>query len=1001
MRLEKITLIAILLTAWSSSGARSDSVNPAVLCWSGFESADETAKWKSLGTTFEQSPKFATEGKSSARLQFRKYQGETGEDQWPRVTAFQTSVGYPADWSPWGAVAFDLTTDSTEDVNLALEIRDTAGKNGWVTRITLRPAATQRVVVPLSEPAKSLNLTHIHEFLLFMSRPDRAIGIYVDNVRLLHPKLFDMQRSVEAAAAALDLLWTRGGAGGKQRKALTDLQKAAASATMTLAQADELSQRAQKLQGEIISLRIKPLRAFDFGPQGSPVRVGFTGVTASTAYSAGTGFGWRTAEGLKELTRPAERKWTMNYGYGREIPPPVYLTDLTQDLVGGESPAEFAVNLPTGDYVVWLLAGYPAGYEPVVNNFTVDAGAGQHRIGIPQQHIWQSQFILAKAGHEGLTIRFVPETGFVVNALAVFSLKDLRRAEKEFAGPINHEVFVSPDDLWSQWRPVTHPAEKPAPEPSAEEKRRGYVLFQRPFVQNVYPDSQPQAPERFTRLEAFATPGEYEPFVFAIQALRDLDGVRVEIGDLLGPGGSRIAANSVDARQVRSWPVRTHYSVYTTYTIVPEILDPVKPTDLDARTCQRFWLTLHVPHDARPGFYVGQATVRADNAPASRVELRLEVLPIRLLRDPTKSFGNYYYPPLDKIRPGMRESVVAAIRQRAEAEARDMQEHGMSTLQMGGISVKKVDGRWEPVISLDDRIEFLRRFGLWGQAPGVMTNSFWVGDIYKDCTGESFRKHLVAAKMPPQAYFDAVTRVIGQIEKERIARGWPDFYYYPIDEASAEAISILEKTLEAIKKVPTAKTYATQIFELKESRPLDDVLDVWCSGYFCKDLDAVEAMRRKGRIFWCYPNFVACSRGVPNSARMTYGFALWRMGYSCLIPWHYQAPVGNPFCDFDATYGDWCMAYPGPDGPIPTQRWEGVREGIDDGRYIYTLEARIAEAKKKGASIDAVAAGEALLKEIRDAVPVQSTYEQSGPWKGPEYDSFRRRLAEAIMSFGK
>ncbi len=634
-----------------------------------------------------------------------------------------------------------------------------------------------------------------------------------------------------------------------------------------------------------------------------------------------------------------------------------------------------------------------------MNNFTVDAGAGQRRIGLPQPQIWEPQFIPAKATVEGLVIRLTPETGFVINALAVFPMKDLRRAQKEFAGPINNEVFVSPDDLWSQWRYVPHAAERPAPTPSDEERKRGYVLFQRPFVQNVYPDSQPQVSERFTRLEVFATPGEYEPLVFAIQALRDLDEVRVETSDLLGPGGSRIAANRIDVRQVRSWPVRTSYSAFNSYMIVPEILDLVKPTDLDAGTCQRFWLTVHVPDDAKPGFYQGTATVKADNAPASRVGLRFEVLPFRLLRDPTKSFGNYYYNPLDRIQASMKPAVVEAINNRAAAEARDMQEHGMTTLQMGGIGAKKVNGQWEAVIGLNERIEFLRPFGLWGHAPGVMMNSFWVGDIYRDCTGEYWPKHLIGAKMPPQEYFDAVTRVIGQIEKERISRGWPDFYYYPIDEASAGAIRILARTLDAIKKVPTAKTYATQIFELPESRPLDDVLDVWCSGYFCKDLDAVEAMKKKGRIFWCYPNFVACSRGVPNSARMTYGFALWRMGYSCLIPWHYQAPVGNPFCDFDATYGDWCMAYPGPDGPIPTQRWEGVREGIDDGRYIYTLEARIAEAKQKGVSKDAVAAGEALLKEIRDAIPVQSTYEQSGPWKGPEYDRYRRRIADAIVAF--
>jgi hypothetical protein len=220
---------------------------------------------------------------------------------------------------------------------------------------------------------------------------------------------------------------------------------------------------------------------------------------------------------------------------------------------------------------------------------------------------------------------------------------------------------------------------------------------------------------------------------------------------------------------------------------------------LDSGVCQRFWLTVRVPEEARAGLYQGQAVLRADNAPESRIELRLEVLPFRLLRDPAKSFGNYYYHPLDKIRPSMSEAVVAAIRRRAEAEARDMQEHGMTTLQMGGIGAKKVDGQWQAVINLDDRIEFLRRFGLWGQAPGVMMGVFFAGDIYRDVMGESWRKHLIGAKMPTQAYFDAITTIIAQVEKVRLERGWPDFYYYPIDEAAAEAVPILAKTLEAIK----------------------------------------------------------------------------------------------------------------------------------------------------------------------------------------------------------
>ncbi len=1008
MRSSAALLLATGLTLFPLTSAIAQN-QPARAVWGRFETPSEVAAWRTSAVTIESSDKFATEGAHSARIHFRKYTGAPGEEEWPRISA--PAGQFPADWSGWGALALDVSIASSESERVAIEIRDTAGRNGAVFSYIVPPNGTVHVVIPLASNSgdgatPKMNAGHIAEFLIFKEHPQRDADIFIDNIRLLRPEMTELELAVQSAATALDQLWTRQGNGSAQRSALEDLRMAATAPTLTIGQAKALTDRARQLHSEVGAFRLKPLRAFDFGRAGSPIRTGFAGVTAETRYSPAAGFGWRNTSGLKDATVPAQRQWMQSSYHGRKVPPRTYLNDLTQDLVSGDKPAEFVINVPPGDYTVWILSGYTDEHSPLVNDFTVNAGAGTGAgdvvISLPQPFIFESRFIPARAGADGLVVGFTPQTGFVINALAVFAQADQARAKKEVAGPIEQEVFQLPPDLWAQWRLVAHAPEKPAPPPSDEERQRGYVLFSRPYVQNIYPDSQPQPQERFGKLETFAAPGEHEPFTFAIQALRELNQVSVALPDgLTGPDGTRIPSTAFDLRQVRCWPVRTHYSAMDTYKVVPEILDPIVPTDLDSGICQRYWLTVRIPDDARAGLYHGAALIQSRNASAVSVPLVLEVLPFRLLRDPTKSFGNYYDSPLDKITPDMSPAVVAAIQRRAEAEARDMQEHGMTTVQMGGISARQENGQWNAVINLDRHIDFLRRFGLWGQAPGVMMNAFFVDDICKSYSGKRWSKRLIGATMPSQAYFDAVTRVIGQIEKTRLERGWPDFYYYPIDEASAEAMPILAATLAAIKKVPTAKTYATQIFELPASRPLDDVLDVWCSGEFCTNLPAIDAMRQKGRIFWCYPNFVACSRGVPNSARMTYGFGLWRMGYSCLIPWHYQAPVSNPYCDFDALYGDWCMAYPGPGGiPLPTQRWEAVRQGIIDGRYLYTLEARLAEAKQGSATpsaLAAIGAGKALLTELRHTIPIRATYDQDGPWTGAEYAKYRRRLADAIL----
>ena len=50
---------------------------------------------------------------------------------------------------------------------------------------------------------------------------------------------------------------------------------------------------------------------------------------------------------------------------------------------------------------------------------------------------------------------------------------------------------------------------------------------------------------------------------------------------------------------------------------------------------------------------------------------------------------------------------------------------------------------------------------------------------------------------------------------------------------------------------------------------------------------------------------------------------------------------------------------------IPTLRWEGVREEIDDLRYLYTLEQAIEAAEGDPAKAEAVAETQALLDDLR------------------------------------
>jgi hypothetical protein len=82
--------------------------------------------------------------------------------------------------------------------------------------------------------------------------------------------------------------------------------------------------------------------------------------------------------------------------------------------------------------------------------------------------------------------------------------------------------------------------------------------------------------------------------------------------------------------------------------------------------------------------------------------------------------------------------------------------------------------------------------------------------------------------------------------------------------------------------------------------------------------------------------------------------------------------------------------------PIPVVLWEAYREGIDDGRYITTLERWIETARAAGLSRQAQEA-EADLKFVWDSIDVREKYKYDLAWESDAFDVYRWVLARQIM----
>ena len=107
-----------------------------------------------------------------------------------------------------------------------------------------------------------------------------------------------------------------------------------------------------------------------------------------------------------------------------------------------------------------------------------------------------------------------------------------------------------------------------APEPALTdaERQRGYLLFSRPTVEPVYPNTRPRPDERLEALVAFATPGQFEPLTLALYPVRPLVNLKVRVSALVSSAGE-IPADCIDVRLGTYWNVG--YPSYTTVEHLP------------------------------------------------------------------------------------------------------------------------------------------------------------------------------------------------------------------------------------------------------------------------------------------------------------------------------------------------------------------------------------------------------------------------------------------------
>jgi len=733
---------------------------------------------------------------------------------------------------------------------------------------------------------------------------------------------------------------------------------------------------------------------FDTGTSKSAVWPDFTRVTAESVYSAGTGFGWRSAEHLKGQARaytgPVE-----NRSRGTEEPPPIWTNAITEDSITGDRENAFLVRRPAGECEVYVVCGTSDSARSQFFDFTVDVGGQGQRVQIEGGYQFRTLRFRVKAGDEPLAIRFTPRNKWVVNAILVWTAADADRVRREIIEPFEEWTYRMPPAEWAKWKEEPEPDSGPLPAINEEDRRRGFLVYSRHYLECVYPHTKPRSEDLHPELKLFATPGEYEPTNFVVYPLKDLAAAKVTVSDV-GP----VPAASIDVRHVRFMRARPNYTTRYRYRIVPDVIERFDELDLRADENARFWVTLHVPEDAPAGTYTGKVRFECPGG-AAELPITLRILPFKLQEDPGKLFGIYYRHPYDQAAAAEDEVSREHFRRQADLEHADMVAHGTRNVVLScGTPPADAQGNfrfnWD---LLADKLALWKKYHFTG--PIAMQIS--TEGVYAKYTHERYGSHLRGVKDPPDEFGREMTAMVKAIEAERRKRGWPEFLYYPVDEPATDPASLnfMVKVLKACKEAGV-RTYITADPTHDQFQPLRPYVDVWCTQPFAPDLQTVLAdMKARNVAYWCYPNHVNGENDhTPvTGARMTYGFGFWRSGFVALIPWIYSASNGDPFNYLDGSSMDFFNRHE-PDGrPMPVALWEAYREGYDDYRYVYTLEELIARAKesRNGAVKQAAADAERELRRVWESIHVQAKYKYDGLWSPGEFDVYRWLVAQQIM----
>jgi hypothetical protein len=484
-----------------------------------------------------------------------------------------------------------------------------------------------------------------------------------------------------------------------------------------------------------------------------------------------------------------------------------------------------------------------------------------------------------------------------------------------------------------------------------------------------------------------AAANEYEAAQLVVTAQDGVQAVRLTAGDLRSDTGAVIPAQDVEIRTVAYVPIQHPTDELGAVDVWPDPL-PMHdgPVALSPGENQPFWVTVHVPAGTPAGDYRGRLTMELDETTVA-IPLDVHVWSFDLPQEThlRTGFGlsswllrRYHNLASDEELRRVHRMYLEEFARHRIAPYSFGRNIGVDWVGTSGIGLQPkldVEGFDEDTRFALDQLGFNSfRLNLEGMGGGTF-HSRRLGRIgpYEQGTPEhemSFKRYAWAV----QEYLDQ--------------RGWLDkAYVYWFDEPDEKDYDFVREGMELIHR--SAPKLTRMLTEYPDPG-LHDGVDLWCIPTYTLTPTTLQNPETAGDEFWWYlctqpkaPYFGLFIDHYGTELRL-WAWETWKFGLDGLLVWQTMYwtsgnaypgdQMQNPWQDamsWTSGYGlqpgehrpwgngDGRFLYPpnrdpGTDqtkyleGPVPSIRWELLRDGIEDYEYLWLLQQEVDRLRKSG-----------------------------------------------------